>query len=196
MAKADLPDLVRRLIWASCPDLVFVDVPGGEAIYLRGYDGIVEASMGNRFVPEGTSAWELSTESDVTGKANEDYNKRTNDPLNIDPVDTAFVFLTSRRWNQIREWIDAKSVGPWREVRAIDAGQLADWIDHVPWIADEFAYEVLRRPRTGICGLRRIWDNYRHVPIRHGTLSSDFIIANRTNTAREILPHTPEIKTT
>jgi hypothetical protein len=55
-------------------------------------------------------------------KAEEDYVKRTKDPLGADPGSTAFVFLTARRWSEKEDRAtDKQKEGVWREVRVLDA---------------------------------------------------------------------------
>jgi hypothetical protein len=54
---------------------------GGEGVGLPGYDGIVEAARATSFVPYGLSVWEMGTSEDAAGKATEDYDTRTADPL-------------------------------------------------------------------------------------------------------------------
>lgn len=69
-------------------------------------DGIVQVSEGNAFVPDGISAWEISTSENKKSKADEDYDKRSKDPLGLDPSSTSFVFVTLRRWEGKEKWAE------------------------------------------------------------------------------------------
>src|SRR5690242_11268682 len=79
-AAAELPRLIRQLIWASVHDVSRLEMPSDEHVRLAGFDGIVSCKSGTNNVPAGDSVWEFSTESDVKGKADDDYDKRKNAP--------------------------------------------------------------------------------------------------------------------
>ena len=124
-AKAEFPQLIRRLIWATCSEIRKLDFSGDEDIYLSGFDGIVDCGQGNHIVPNGLSVWELSTEKDVTSKANDDYDKRTQDPGLIDSSKASFIFATPRRWSKGKDWETEKTgnnewggFGLWRQAKS------------------------------------------------------------------------------
>src|SRR5690242_19427883 len=75
-----LPVLIRRLIAETGVGISELDMPGGSGTSVGGFDGVVTASEGSTFVPEGRSVWELSvtTRSGKTGvtKADLDYQER------------------------------------------------------------------------------------------------------------------------
>ncbi len=79
-AAQQLPELIRRLILATVPALSHLDIPGGSAVWLPGWDGLLTAEAGNAWAPDGSSAWEFGCGKDPTGKANGDYRKRTDEP--------------------------------------------------------------------------------------------------------------------
>jgi hypothetical protein len=89
-----LPWLIHRLIRATVDQTEEIDIPWGTSVNLGGWDGRVETPMGNEFVPQGTSAWEMSRRGDKPRKASEDYEKRTREPRNVDPQHATFVFVT------------------------------------------------------------------------------------------------------
>src|SRR4051812_24303184 len=93
-SAAYLPTLIRRLVLATAADASRVDVPTEESIYFGGWDAIVEARVGNAFVPAGLSAWEMGKDAKPKSKADADYAKRSLDPCGIDPATTTFVFVT------------------------------------------------------------------------------------------------------
>src|SRR5258708_6827987 len=94
----DFPRLLRLLVHSTASGLREIDFPADEAIRLAGWDGRILTSDASPFVPAGYSAWELGTSEDVRAKANEDYNKRSNNPVGVVPGQTTFVFATPRRW--------------------------------------------------------------------------------------------------
>ena len=139
-AQERLPELVRRLVHASPGSPSRVSFRSGEGVQLGGWDGIVEGAGGDAFVPGGESCWELGAGSDPKGKADDDYEKRTKDPEGVDPKTTTFIFVTSRRWSNARQWANTRRAeGVWKDVRAYDADDLASWLDGAPavhaWIS-------------------------------------------------------------
>jgi len=113
-----------------------IDFPADEAIRLAGWDGRILTSEASPFVPAGFSAWELGTSEDVRAKANEDYNKRSNNPVGVVPGQTTFVFATPRRWPGKEAWAaEKRAENKWKEVVALDAENLAQWIESAPGVA-------------------------------------------------------------
>ncbi len=72
-AQGRLPQLIRRLILATVDDISLIEFRAGEGVQLGGWDGIVEVEVGNAFVPKGLSVWEMGTNRDPKGKAEDDY---------------------------------------------------------------------------------------------------------------------------
>ncbi len=98
-ARTDFPKLVRRLIHQTNDQVVELEMRAAEGAGYAGYDGEVRASRGTPFVPEGHSVWELGVGESPAGKAEEDYAKRTSDPLGVDQSQATFVFVTAQRWS-------------------------------------------------------------------------------------------------
>ena len=122
-------------------------MPSGSSVRLSGWDGRLEVGCGNAWVPSGVSGWEFSCEKRVTRKANEDYEKRTADPLGLNRATTTFVFVTSRRWNGKMQWEgERREEGKWRDVRAYDADDLVTWLEQAPEVAQWFARAIIRLP--------------------------------------------------
>lgn len=135
-APAELPRLVRLLIRALAGSPMLINFPADEAIRLSGYDGQLELSSGVSGLPEGLSVWELGTSQDVKGKANEDYQKRTQDPKGVDQKNTSYVFLTPRKWPGKADWAKERSAeGHWKRVLAFDAEDLVQWLEAAPAVA-------------------------------------------------------------
>lgn len=139
-SQARLPQLLRRLIHATVPKLRRVGFPSGDSVQMGGWDGIIDAPEGNDFVPDGYSVWELGVNRDTKGKADSDYQKRCTNPLEVNPTETTFVFVTPRRWGGKDKWVREKNKeGIWAEVRAYDADDLEQWLELAPavhaWLA-------------------------------------------------------------
>ncbi len=160
-ADADhkLPELISRLILATLPEPPSrIDMPSGSSVRLPGWDGLLEVGRGNAWAPSGDSGWEFTCEKAVTSKANDDYKKRTIDPLGLDKATATFVFVTSRRWPRKRQWErERREEGKWGDVRAYDADDLATWLGSSPevtrWFAgvigrSAFDYEIANRIET------------------------------------------------
>jgi len=73
-----LPELIRRLVIASIPrdKIKKLDFPAGDSTSTIGFDGLLETDVGCPFVSEGLSVWEIGTQVDVKGKADDDYQKK------------------------------------------------------------------------------------------------------------------------
>lgn len=132
-ARSELPRLARRLVLATTPRIERLHFAADEGVQTGGWDGIVHASNGSAFVPDGTSVWEMGANSDIKGKADDDYDKRTQNPLGLDKKNTTFVFVTPRRWSGKEKWAQNRHAeGEWREVRAYDADDLETWLERAP----------------------------------------------------------------
>lgn len=55
-----LPELVKKLIINSCTSISSIRMPHGDDIWAPGFDGVVDCSEGNRYVPTGRSVWDLA----------------------------------------------------------------------------------------------------------------------------------------
>lgn len=139
VSPPEFPRLVRRLVHATGRSLLTVDFPADEAIRLAGFDGKVLSNEGTPYVPVGFSVWELGTNQDPKRKADEDYEKRTNDPRGIEKEQTTFVFVTPRNWPGKNEWAASRRAeGEWKDVLALDAENLAQWLESAAGVAAWF----------------------------------------------------------
>lgn len=129
-ARTTLPVLVRKLIRASVKEIDHIRFPSGE---LHGWDGILEVSDGNEFVPSGISLWEMSSRQDIRKKADDDYRRRVQNPYGYEPQLATFVFVTPHPWEAGGQWRTSKQTdGVWLDVRVIDGPMIEDWIENVP----------------------------------------------------------------
>jgi len=176
-AQGYLPLLVRRLVRATAGRVEELTFASGEGVQLGGWDGIVRAPEGDEHVPSGVSGWELGTNSGIKGKADDDYEKRRGDALGLDPEQTTFVFVTSRRWGGKDDWVrEKREEGVFREVRAYDADDLESWLEQAPAVHVWISRRLGKYP-PGVIGLDDRWEEWSR-----GTqpeMSPDLVIAGR-----------------
>lgn len=176
-AQSVLPRLVRRLIFATTSSSVSVSMPSGESVQLPGWDGYVRADRKYRFVPAGLSHWEMGVSGEVAKKANADYAKRSAEPLEVNPAESTFVFVTARKWRERHEWAADKMHDKlWRDVRAYDADDLEAWLDLAPSVKYPFASELGKQVES-LLDLEGYWNDWRQVtsPI----VSKGLVLAGR-----------------
>lgn len=148
-AKGKLPTLIRKLIKATLPDLDSrkIDIPDGGAVVFPGWDAILEVDRGKSWVPEGISGWEFSCSKQIDKMANENYEKRTEEPLSIDVETSTFVFVTAMVWKNKRSWAKRRCAeGVWKEVRAYDAIDLVSWLEDHENVAKWFRDVIFELP--------------------------------------------------
>lgn len=83
-AQEVLPELISRLIRATATNISNIRFPNGDAVHLTGWDGVVESADTIFNISPGISLWECGVNANSLQKANEDYNKRTKNPLKHD----------------------------------------------------------------------------------------------------------------
>jgi hypothetical protein len=132
-APADLPRLIRRLVDQTNDQVVELQMRADEGMRLHGYDGYSRALRGTPFVPEGPAVWEMGTSDDPKGKADEDYQKRTENSLGVKREETTFVFVTPRSWPGKVDWANEKRAeGVWANVAAFDADDIDQAFERAP----------------------------------------------------------------
>jgi len=87
-----MPKVVRRLIHATTNAITRITFPSEEGIYIGGWDGIAETDAIHPFVPQGTSAWEFSSQKNPKSKVDNMYAKRKINSHSAVPIETTFVF--------------------------------------------------------------------------------------------------------
>lgn len=139
-----LPELVKKLIINSCTSISSIRMPHGDDIWALGFDGVVDCSEGNRYVPAGRSVWEFGTNENTLQKINDDYQKRTQNPLGSKIEETSFCLVTPKVWaypQTITTW-EAEHTD-WKLVKIYDASVLCDWIEQTPvvcaWLLEQFS---------------------------------------------------------
>lgn len=184
--QSGMPELLRRLIFATFGPAAKVTFPSDESVQYPGWDGLCVTDEGAGYVPMGTSAWEIGAQrTGIRSKADEDYKKRSADPPNVIPAQTTFVFVTPQRFPRKEAWTaEKKASGPWRDVRVIDADDLVHWLETCPAVAQWLAVLVGRRPR-GLRNLSEAWDEWcraTRIP-----LNADIMVTDRDEEAAGVL---------
>lgn len=156
-AGYDLPGLLRRLVIETADGVEFVDFPAGVGATAGGWDGVVRATVGNAFVPEGVSGWEISAKKNSNKKAEDDYAKRLSAPDGGTTADATFVEVICRPWTKARSFTaQHTSEGRWKDVRGYNVESLETWLEHAPattiWLAEQ-----LRRPVSGVRTAEQWW---------------------------------------
>jgi transcriptional regulator with XRE-family HTH domain len=154
--QASMPTLLSKLIRAS--GRATLHFPSDEAVQLSGWDGTTDAAAESEYVPAGSSGWEIGTQREgIAGKATEDYDKRTKDPLGLSPAESTFIFVTPRPWPKKDEWVRQKRAeGIWKDVKAYDGTDLVHWIEQYPTVGQWLATALGKRP-PGARQLEEVW---------------------------------------
>lgn len=181
-----LPTLIANLIRATHGPAAKLRFPADEGTRYSGWDGTTSTEIGSAYVPQGFAGWEVSSQrTNVPQKANEDYEKRTKDPEQLDRANAAFVFVTLRHWPKKDKWAKARQdEGAWREVRAYDADDLVHWIEQAPAIGLWLAARVRKRP-DGIRELEELWSEWSLAT--QWPLTEELVLSDRDQDAVEVL---------
>jgi transcriptional regulator with XRE-family HTH domain len=184
--QSGMPELVRRLIFATLGPAAEVTFPSGDSVQYPGWDGVCITAEGRGLVPAGGSAWEIGAQrAGIRNKADKDFKKRSAEPLNVDPAQTTFVFVTPQRFPRKEGWsAEKRASGPWRDVRVIDADDLVHWLETYPAVAQWLAVLVGRRPR-GLRNISEAWDEWcraTRIP-----LTADIMVTDRDQEAADVL---------
>ncbi len=176
-SQETLPELLRRLVHATVTRITNISFPAGEGVQLGGYDGNVTVETGNAFVPDGHSVWELSARADVKNKADDDYEKRADNPLEVIPKDTVYVFVTPRRWGSKNKWVaERRSENKWLDVRAYDADDLEQWLELAPAVHAWISTNIGKCP-VGAQDISSYWTGWTHVT--NPPITSSLILSGR-----------------
>jgi len=155
-----MPKVVRRLIHATTNAITRITFPSEEGIYIGGWDGIAETDAIHPFVPQGTSAWEFSSQKNPKSKVDNMYAKRKINSHSAVPIETTFVFVSPRRWPGKKKWErDQQGDGFWRDVRAYDADDLEQWIELAPAVGAWLARIIGKYP-FGIQSVDDFWQEF------------------------------------
>ncbi len=160
-SRTSLATLVADLVRASASSATAFRFPTGDSAELPGYDGRLQAEEAPPYIPGGASVWEFGTNEQPRDKANKDYASRTKAPLDARCSETTFVFVTSRKWDRAHEWAKTKvTQGPWKDVRALDAVDLEEWLGRHPQVALKWGKELSVIRAEGLQSLDGFWEYY------------------------------------
>jgi len=163
-ARGQLPSLLRRLVHGTGVPLTKVDFPAFDNSQRHGWDGVVVADAASPWVPRGDSGWEFGCDKKADKKAESDYEARTNAVPIEARASTSFVFVTPRNWPGKDEWAKAKRVqGAWKDVRALDASDLEQWLEQCPGAQAWFAEVIGSAPQLGLKSLEKVWAGWANV---------------------------------
>lgn len=158
-SAARVPELIRRLLLATAP-LRSIEMRAHGGTRLSGWDGTIASAGRHPICPEGVSAWELSVQADAR-KLNEDYAKRLTIPGPTSPSDATYVAVSGRRVDRKRDWEDEKRKDRrWKDVRVVDADDIATWLATAPAVARWFG-GLLGRPAFHLLALDEYLESWR-----------------------------------
>ncbi len=184
-ARAELAELIRTLVRASCPDLEYYRFPGRDASQTHGWDGVTELKKGVLFVPEGRTVWEFGAGADYKGKAHDDFTTRTGQLTAEERRRHSFVFVTPRIWDTgLEEWIQQHSGEGWLGVHVYDANALEHWLADKPAVAIPLAKKLLILPPAGFQTVEDFW-NEHSLNTRH-PLKEELLLAGRAERAKRL----------
>ena len=182
--QGDLPLLIRRLIRATSPDISKILFPAGDNVSSPGWDGILEVSEGNEYIPEGFSIWEMGCNQNVKGKADSDYEKRKENISGINPSETTYVFVSPRAWTKNEKWCEEKrKEGFWKDVKAYNAATLEEWIEEAPAVGIWLGQRLGKYPE-GVKALVDWWDEWNMSTTPH--LTAELVLAGRDKQVKDI----------
>jgi hypothetical protein len=186
-AKADLPYLISRLIRATTPHTTQFDIPIGSTVFIGGWDGIVNCEVKTCYVPEGNSLWEFGTEKSPQTQAENNYRKRTKNPLGHEYTKCTFVFVTARFWKNKNKWVSKKSAeGKWAGIKVYDSSDIEQWLDGTLSVARWFSSYLGIYPFDGIMTPNEFWDEWSIGP--NGlVLKPEVVTAGRENQITQLL---------
>jgi len=184
-AKGNFPKLIAKLIMETTPKDTFLQMPSGSAVYMGGWDGIVKCKDNVGLVPEGISLWEIGANGDEA-KANSDYNKRTDDSLGFEKNDATYVCITSNVWENKTSWaIEKAAEGVWKDVKAYDSRDIADWLENAPISCRWYSVLTKTYPYDGIYTAEEYWKMLSIGP--KGQLPPQIVTAGREQLSKAIL---------
>ena len=160
-AREQLAVLLRMLVHSNRSGLVHVDFPGNDDSQRPGWDGRVETTQASPWVPVGVSGWEFGTNKRVKRKADQEYAKRRDATSDAERRQTAFVFVTPRRWVGKDAWVrERRTEGQWRTVNAWDASDLEQWMEQ-SIVAQTWFAECRGQDLSGVKSLDACWKEWR-----------------------------------
>jgi hypothetical protein len=194
-AESRFPYFVKQLIRAVInPEKL--QMPSGDASWVPGFDGVVVNHEENQFVPIGLSVWELGTDDDIKGKADDDYDARSEDKAQdgkkgeafqkFDRSQATYVFATPRVWANKDKWVsDRKAEGIWKDIVVIDGVVLQDWLEVASAVSLQFAAELGLVPERGLQTPDQAWGEWSY--LTEPPTSVELVTAGRDEQVKEVI---------
>ena len=156
-SRAKLAALLRILVHSSCDGLQKVVFPAHDDSQQPGWDGEIQTTVGNPWVPGGSSGWEFGVNKDIKSKADRDFAKCVKAISKAERSEMTFVFVTPRRWPGKNTWRESHTTQMrWKDVWVWDSSDLEQWTEQsIPaqvWFANEMG-----REHRGTQSLDRCW---------------------------------------
>lgn len=145
-AQGAFPELIRRLL-AATDGITNISIRAGDGVSAPGWDGRAE-STGAKYLPRGLLRFELGVGANPKKKADEDFEKRRDNPEGADLSELVFVFVTPRRWRDAGAWADRRREEKvFADVRVLDADDLEGWLHATATVHYWISERLGRRPR-------------------------------------------------
>ena len=156
-SRAKLAALLRILVHSSCDGLQKVVFPAHDDSQQPGWDGEIQTTVGNPWVPTGSSGWEFGVNKDIKSKADRDFAKCVKAIPKAERLEMTFIFVTPRRWPGKNTWRESHTAKMrWKDVWVWDSSDLEQWMEQsIPaqvWFANEMG-----REHHGTKSLDRCW---------------------------------------
>lgn len=183
-AQSEFPRLIRRLIFETTSSSTEIGMPAGDGVAAGGWDGTVQATSTNPWVPDGKSVWELSVNKSPNQKADEDYSKRYSALDEGTPQDYVYIEAILRPWNDRKKWAAEKQkTGIWKGVKALGLDDIEAWLEQAPvtraWLA-----ELLGHSPYGYCSGEFWWKNWSEQT--SPALTPELVLAGRKEAVNEL----------
>lgn len=142
-------------------NLKIPQIQGADDINKPGFDAIIEIKedYDKGFFPTGKSVWEFSVRKDLKKKANEDYEKRSNE-AEIDKSDITYVQATFYKWNKDEksQWMSERQAdGIWKNVLILDQDDFKSLINFSQ-NAQLLFCEQIKKPIKGLYSVSEYWN--------------------------------------
>ena len=162
-ARAELAELLRRLVHSTADGLEELDFPSGDNSQRPGWDGWISSAQTTPWIPIGKSGWEFGCNKNPSSKANGDYKSRTKNTAREEKSQTVFVFVTPRSWPEKDDWLKKKKAeNEWKDVRALDANDLEQWLQTSlaaqVWLANRVGKDT-----EGCDSLKGAWEKWSSI---------------------------------
>ncbi|MDK8193238.1 hypothetical protein QP794_24425 [Paenibacillus sp. UMB7766-LJ446] len=184
-SQSVLPQLIRSLILSSSDHIEKISFAAGEGVSLGGWDGVTIAEESDSFVPKGTTVWEMGVNRSVKGKADDDYEKRSQNPLYMIPAQTTYIFITPRRWRDKEIWtVERKKEGIWKDILVYDADDLETWLRQNPTVHVWLSILLGKHPQN-CTDLNSYWTDWSEET--QPNISPEMVLAGREHIKTEIV---------